>query len=137
MRTRDSTDAITEMPPPPAPTARDANPWPMESESRPVSRRHRRVLRRQPDAASRGEASHPDKAGARPPGVAIALAVAFMIAIGFIRLRNSGNIEDLAGVLFALVVLVLFIVTRKGRRKRSRSGGRAGSGVTVRNDGAS
>jgi len=118
MRTRDSSEGITELPPPPAPTARDANPWPMESGSTPASRRHGRVPRR-PPAMSDGESHSRGEQGAKPPRVAIALAVAvMMMAIAFIRVRETGNIEDLAGVLFAMIVLVLFVVTRKGRGRR-------------------
>ena len=73
------------------------------------------------------------RAGKQDPGsrptdalrasVAIGLAVMIM-TVALIQARKSGELEDLAGALFALFLLVMFAVTRlrKARRRAARGG---------------
>jgi hypothetical protein len=120
MQTRNGTDEITPLPPPPAPPARDANPWPMPEASGQAARGPRAL-------ASIRRAGKQDP-GSRPTdalraSVAIGLAVMIM-TVALIQARKSGELEDLAGALFALFLLVMFAVTRlrKARRRAARGG---------------
>ena len=114
MPARKATDATHELPPPPAPTARDANPWTVETAPGSVSRRHR--FRRR----TTGAAQDPVRRRSGPSRFAVAIAIAFlMLGIIFMRASEGAEFEDLAGVVFAMVVLILFAATR--RRDRSRS----------------
>lgn len=119
MPTHKAADETPGLPPPPAPTARDANPWPVETEpgAGPMRRRalRRRTRTGQPDPVKRPSAA---------PRLAVGIAVALLVlAVVFLRLREGGNIEDLAGVLFGLVVLILFAVGRTSSGRRPRPGG--------------
>lgn len=116
MQTRKAVDEIPELPPPPAPTARDANPWSVETE--PVRGRRRRGRH------ARVAGRDPVKRSSAPPRIAVVLAVAFlMLGLAVMRIRESGEFEDIAGIVFAFVVLLLFAVTRGKSRRRSKSGG--------------
>ncbi len=122
MPTDKASNETQGLPPPPAPTARDANPWPVESEpgvgptDRPFGRR-----------ATRARTPNPVKRSSAAPRLAVAIAVALLVlGVVFLRLRAGGDIQDLAGVLFGLVVLVLFAVGRTSSGRRSRRGGDQG-----------
>jgi len=116
MKTRRPRDETTALPPPPAPTARDANPWTVEAAR--GSGQPRRGWR--PEQAADRD---PVKRNSAVPRLAIPVAfVLLMLGLAIMRIRESGDFEDLAGIVFAMVVLVLFAVTRAkaGRRAASR-----------------
>lgn len=114
MQTRKVTDETTQLPPPPAPTARDANPWTVEAEPGKASPRHRfrrRVAGGDQDPVRRRSGS---------PGFAVVIAIALlMLGVAVLRERQGGDFEDLAGAVFAMIVLILFAVTRRRDRKSS------------------
>lgn len=102
------------LPPPPAPTARDANPWPVGSAPREGrGRRHRQPA---------GTPQEPVRRASAAPRIAVAVAIGLlMLGLLVTRFLEGGEFEDLAGILFAIVFLVLFIATRSRARRRSAS----------------
>ena len=113
MQPRKASDETTQLPPPPAPTARDANPWTVESAPGAASSRHRFPRRRS------GVGQDPFRRRPGPSSFVVAIAIALLVAgLLFLRETAGADFEDLARVAFAMIVLVLFAVTR--RRSRSR-----------------
>lgn len=61
------------------------------------------------------------------PGTAVALGLAFMVLVGaLVRFRESGDLADLTGVLFIIVMLVVFALTRVRRASRRQARRRVG-----------
>ncbi len=125
-RTREAREETTPLPPPPAPPARDANPWPMPSTH--VEPGGHELARARP-AAPRADTEPAGEAGdaGAAPGVAVALGLAFMVLVGaLVRFRESVDLADLTGVLFIIVMLVVFALTRVRRAARRQARRRAG-----------
>lgn len=113
MRTRNGSDEITPLPPPPAPPARDANPWRLPELDRPAtgSPSPRRPPRRQ-DA--------PETTGWGAPRIALVVVfVLLVLGLAVARMIEGGNPGDFAEALFPLVILAIFLVSRLRRRRRS------------------
>lgn len=112
MRTRNGSDEITALPPPPAPPARDANPWRLPELDRPA-----------------GEAPSPRRPRRRkdPPGpqqtpqrwIALAAGIALLVlGVVVARLAGGEDIGDVAKSLAPLLIVVIVVVSRLGRRRR-------------------
>ncbi len=115
MKTRpNEPPAKSGLPPPPAPTARDANPWAMSSSAGgpPTSPPLRR--RAQPDP-SRSVPSH-----RRPLQAAPLLVLVFMASMGLRLAVQSWRDQDYAGMFAALAILsmVAFMFWRRSRPRR-------------------
>lgn len=122
MKTR-SRDATTTpgLPPPPAPTSRDANPWSM-------GERHAPDRTGIPPSAQ--APARPRRFPTKPPGTSaprrrpaavplVILAFIAMTAIGLVaEALESGNMEKAIGPLVA-VVFVAFMIVRQLRGRRS------------------
>jgi len=111
MRTRDSADEITQLPPPPAPTARDANPWSTSGSPRPPRRMP--SIRR---PRGRDPSSRPAREGMRNL-VAIGV-VAFIIVSGVLEALQGGGVEALIGMVIPLFILAVFFLGRWRKSKR-------------------
>ena len=127
MKTRDSANDLTVLPPPPAPPARDANPWPMpESDARPAPARSHPRLPKRVDTASEPARTPGGKSGLPSAAVVVAIAL-FVLGVAVLRFIESGDAKDLPGLAFAVVMLVFFAVSRirrasrAGRRKQQAS----------------
>jgi hypothetical protein len=109
------------LPPPPAPTARDANPWPMSSGA--GAKRHEPRHPRAPGWPPQPRASQPGTAGRRPATPWIPLLILFFVlGTGLqvaIRALAEGDVETAIG---ALVVCAAVAVVAVGRifRRRTR-----------------
>jgi hypothetical protein len=136
IRRRD-TGMAEGLPPPPAPTARDANPWTISShEARhpadPVTRpqagagdRGAATSRWSPRATSARPASTRGMeriaAGSRPRrpsliALLVPLAIAFAAVLGFVRAFESGDYRAAIGPLMA-AAFAAFVLTRLMRRR--------------------
>jgi hypothetical protein len=118
MRTRDAPDAVTQLPPPPAPTARDANPWRLPELDRQPRRapNPRRPLRRAARAAQ-------DRPRRRVLQTVLPLAFfALILAVALREAARSGDFQEMVGVALPLLLLAVFVVTRlrASRRRSSR-----------------
>jgi hypothetical protein len=118
MKTRSNEPPATHgLPPPPAPPARDANPWAMSSSaggppaSPPASPPRRRA---QPDL-SRSVPSH-----RRPLQAAPLLVLVFMASLGVRLAFDAWRDQDYAGMFAALAILsmVAFMIWRRSRPRR-------------------
>lgn len=124
MKTR-SRDATTTpgLPPPPAPTSRDANPWSM-GEGRAPDRGGIPPTDKgsSPTRSRRFPTKPPDTLQPRRPGAAVPLVILAFIAMTAIGLvadaLESGKLEDAIGPIIA-VVFVAFMIIRQLRRRRS------------------
>lgn len=117
MRTRDQVDEITQLPPPPAPTARDANPWPVAGAPQAPRRTPSvRVARRRRDPGTRKV-----REGMRN---LLALGiVAFIIVSAALEALRGGGPEALIGVVFPLLIVgILFLARRQKSQQRDRRG---------------
>ena len=114
MRARNGSDEITPLPRPPAPTARDANPWPIPG--RDAAARRPRL-----PPAPRGPGTEPRTGhGALHAAVGIAVGVA-VLAAALIQARDSGRLSDLAGPAIMLFMVALFVISRRrSARRRAR-----------------
>jgi len=121
MRTRTGSDEITVLPPPPAPPARDANPWSLPELDRPAgeARPARRPRRREDTPA-------PERTPQRR--VALAAGIALLV-LGFVVARRMGgeDIGDVARSLFPVLIIAIVFASRWRRRQRR-------SGETRKND---
>lgn len=117
MRTSDPEDAITPLPPPPAPTARDANPWPVTGVPGPA----RRTVLRRPRQRDPGQR----KAREGLRNLLMLGVVAFILVSALMEALRGGGVGPLVGALFPLLILaVLFLA----RRRKSRNGGAGRTG---------
>jgi len=112
MQTRNGPDEITALPPPPAPPARDANPWPLPELDRPVTgplplRRPRR----------REDAPAPERTPQRR--IALAAGIALLV-LGVVVARRMGgeDVGDIAKSLAPLLIIVIVVTARLRRRRR-------------------
>jgi hypothetical protein len=121
-RSRDTT-TTPGLPPPPAPTSRDANPWSMGEVHAP----DRRGI---PPAAQARAPARPGRFPIKPPDTVrprrraaavplVVLAFIAMIAIGLVTdALESGKLEEAIGPIVA-VVFVAFMIVRQLRGRRS------------------
>lgn len=114
MKTRpNEPPAKSGLPPPPAPPARDANPWAMSSSAGgpPTSPLRRRA---QPDP-SRPVTSH-----RRPLQAAPLLVLVFMASMGLRLAFDAWRDQDYAGMFAALAILsmVAYMFWRRSRPRR-------------------
>ena len=122
MKTR-SRDATTTpgLPPPPAPTSRDANPWSMGEVHAP-DRGGIPPAAQAPARPRRFPTRPPDTTRPRGPGAAVPLVILAFIAMTAIGLvadaLESGRLEEAIGPIIA-VVFVAFMIVRQLRRRRS------------------
>ena len=115
LRTRDNDDEITELPPPPAPTARDANPWPVTGTPPP----RRLTSLRTP----RGRDPGTRKAREAMRNLLALGIVAFIIVSAALEALQGGGPEALVGVVFPLLVVgILFLARRRKSQRRDRPG---------------
>jgi hypothetical protein len=115
MKTRSNEpEATPGLPPPPAPPAHDANPWPMSS-SEP---------RQDPTLPSRRRRARPSASPSapghrRPLGAAPLLVLIFLCAAGVRLAVHAWRDEDYAGMFAALAILSL-VALMFWRRSRVR-----------------
>jgi len=132
MKTRDSPEKVTQLPPAPAPTSRAANRWPLSEGAldgaRSQAAHHRRDLRAR---------NQPQNAAGTPrrrsflQGAAVPLLAALVMGVfAFLRGRKGDSFEDYRGLLIAAAVIAFLVISRIGRRTTSgprqregRSGG--------------
>jgi hypothetical protein len=124
-RSRDTTTTTPGLPPPPAPTSRDANPWSMGEVHAPDRAGIPPAAKAQPQAPERPRrfpAKPPDTRKPRRRGAALPLVVLSfiaMIAIGLVAdALESGNLAEAIGPVIA-VVFVAFMIVRQLRRRPS------------------
>lgn len=124
MRMSKGREEVSSLPPPPAPPARDANPWPLPDRKAPASGtaptsprqwwKHAAGVDSRQRTASR-----------------VSLAVGLvLLAAGIVLARVLGgeDIGDVAGAMFPLVILVILLATRRARRRgRERADRRSNS----------
>ena len=113
MRTKDGPDGITRLPPPPAPTARDANPWPIEArQGRPRPSGFPPRARRRGGLPAQAPARRSKRAA-----VAIVIAV-LLLGVAMMQLARGGDVGDLAEVALPLAMVAIFAITRLRERRR-------------------
>jgi hypothetical protein len=117
MRARNGPDEVTPLPAPPAPPARDANPWPLPELDRPASETPspRRPRRRDGTPEPRKET------------LRIAVLVAFAVLVfglAVARMVEGGDAGEVAGALLPLLFLVIFVASRVRRRRKPAVGER-------------
>jgi len=124
-RSRDTTTATPGLPPPPAPTSRDANPWSMGEVHAPDRRGIPPTAQAHAQAPARPrrfptkppETRKPRRRGAALPLVILSFIA--MIAIGLVAdALESGKLEEAIGPIIA-VVFVAFMIVRQLRGRRS------------------
>lgn len=115
MRTRNDADEITPLPPPPAPTARDANPWPVtDAPAAPRRQPPPRVARRLEPGTRKA------RNGLR--NVLVIGIVAFVVLSGVLEALQGSGPEALIGVVFPLLIMgILFLARRQKSRRRDRA----------------
>lgn len=109
------------LPPPPAPTARDANPWPMSSSptGMPPPPRHPRAAGRR--AQPRSPLGDPASRKRALPWIPL-LVLFFILGTGVqmaIRALSEGDVETAAGALVILAVVAVVALSRLVKRRRS------------------
>jgi hypothetical protein len=115
--------AATRLPPPPAPVARDANPWPMPQQQGEAARARLervRVARHTLPSSDPGRSSHHGLSRFVP--IAVFLAILGSIASGAFEALGRG---DRLGAIIPLVVLGVAAVSvwRSARRRNNRASG--------------
>jgi len=124
LRSRATADEITQLPPPPAPTARDANPWPVTGTPEPPRRVPSLRMARRRDPGTRKV-----REGMRNL-VALGI-VAFIIVSGVFEALRGGGPEALVGLAFPLFILaILFMARRRKLRARDREAAGRGTGAS-------
>lgn len=119
MQTKDTPEKISALPPPPAPPARDANPWPWPEQANAGTRRPDRfsAIRRVAGPTGPRRANH-----VLPRlGVAVGMA-ALVLVIALNKGLGGGGPEDWIGLMFPVLFLVLFIASRLRKAGRQSSG---------------
>jgi hypothetical protein len=124
-RSRDTTTTTPGLPPPPAPTSRDANPWSMGEVHAPDRGGIPPAAQAQPKAPERQRrfpVKPPETTKGRRRGAAVPLVILAFIAMTAIGLvadaLESGNLAEAIGPVVA-VVFVAFMIVRQLRRRRS------------------
>lgn len=122
MKTRNRDANITPgLPPPPAPTSRDANPWPM-GEGHSPSRTGIPASAKAPARPHRFPTKSPETIEPRRRPAFVPLAILAFVAVTAIGLiadaLESGNVEEAIGPIVA-VVFVAFMLWRQLRDRRS------------------
>jgi hypothetical protein len=121
VRTKPSGDEITQLPPAPAPTARDANPWQTSGAARPPKR-----LTSIRTPRGRDPVTRPAREGMRNL-VALGI-VAFILVSGVLEALQGGGPEALIGMVVPLFILaILFLARRNKSKRRGRSGVESGA----------
>ncbi|MBS1200140.1 MAG: hypothetical protein H6R27_818 [Proteobacteria bacterium] len=117
MRARNEPDEVTPLPAPPAPPARDANPWPLPELDRPaIETPSPRRPRRRDGTPEPGKAT---------PRIAVLAAFALLVlGLAAARMMEGGDAGDLAEALLPLLLLVIFIASRFRRRRKPPVGER-------------
>jgi hypothetical protein len=106
------------LPPPPAPTARDANPWPMSSTPTGMPPRHPRAPVRRPSSpVSAAGAARPRRALPWIPLVVLFFILGTGVQMA-IRALSEGDVETAAGALVILAVVALVALGRLVKRRR-------------------
>jgi hypothetical protein len=128
MKTRNRDASTTPgLPPPPAPTSRDANPWSIGEVHAPdrtgiPPSPHAQTQTQAPARPGRFPTKPPDTIKGRRRGAAVPLVILSfiaMIAIGLVAdALESGNLTEAIGPIIA-VVFVAFMIVRQLRRRRS------------------
>jgi hypothetical protein len=123
-RSRDTT-TTPGLPPPPAPTSRDANPWSMgeaHDRDRGGIPPRAQAQAQAPARPRRFPIKPPDTTKPRRRGAAVPLVILAFIAMTAIGLvadaLESGKLEEAIGPIIA-VVFVAFMIVRQLRRRRS------------------
>lgn len=128
MKTRDSPEKVTQLPPAPAPTSRGANRWPLSEGALDGARGQVTRLRRGDPAGDppQGAARTPRRRSFLHGAAAPLLAALVMGVFAFLRGRKGDSFEDYRGLLVALAVVAFLVISRLGKRKTSRGAGRDG-----------
>jgi hypothetical protein len=121
VRTKPTGDEITPLPPAPAPTARDANPWQTSGAAGPPKRMTSIRTPRGRDPVTR-----PAREGMRNL-VAIGI-IAFILVSGVLEALQGGGPEALIGMAVPLFILAILFLARRNKSKR-RGRGDAGPGA--------
>lgn len=115
MKTHEAKDTVTLLPPPPAPTARDANPWPVSETNRQPGRTTPFSIRR-PQRSDRKPRPRRSALGSM---FAIGVA-AFILVTALIQALRGDSPQDWGGVAVTVFFLVMFVVSRlRSSRRRS------------------
>jgi hypothetical protein len=124
MQTRDSPVQATPLPPPPAPPARDANPWPWPEEAGSAAPQEPRLLPRPLRRRRAGQAA------SQAPRLGLAIGIAVLVMTLALRKGLTGGPRDWAGVMFAVLLLGVFVLARlkKAGRRAARTGRRDDAG---------
>lgn len=112
MQTRDSPEHVTQLPPPPAPPARSANPWTISGGSKDgkPARRARRA------GTTPGGYPKPGRRRSLLAGLAGPLFIALAMGVfAFLRSRKGADFGDYRSLLIALAVIVFLIASWIGR----------------------
>jgi hypothetical protein len=124
VRTRDNADEINELPPPPAPTARDANPWPVTGVPQAPPRLPSLRTSRARDPGTR-------KAREGMRNLVALGIVAFILVSGVFEALRGGGAESVVGLAFPLLILAIVF---RSRRRKSRERDRAAAGRVTGRD---
>ena len=124
MRRSNGREEVSSLPPPPAPPARDANPWPLPELD--VSRSGAA-----PESPLQGwkHAAGMDSPQSTASKVSLAVGLVLLAAgIVLARVLGGEDIGDFLGAVFPLVVVVILLATRRARRRgRERADRRSNS----------
>ncbi len=122
MKTRDSPEKVTQLPPVPAPTSRAANRWTLSEGALDGASGQAAHRRHALHAANKAQ-----DAGGTPrrrsflQGAAAPLLVALVMGVfAFLRGRKGDSFEDYRGLLIALAVIAFLVMSRIGSRSAAR-----------------